>query len=114
MGMKKKMQKIGKSLKDRRNMQKAKTAVKESLKKAMAKIKQVEKKLKDPRTRERARAELIKLKARVRKLKADYRRAEKKAVHYTQENPKKALAIAAAVGVLAGTLLAALTSRKKS
>ncbi len=114
MGIQKKVQKIGKNLKNNRDVQKAKVAVKKSLEKAMAKIKEVEKKLKDPRTRERARAELVKLKAQVRQLKLKYRQAEKKALRYTQENPKKALAIAAGIGVLAGALLAALASRKKS
>jgi ElaB/YqjD/DUF883 family membrane-anchored ribosome-binding protein len=112
MGLKRKVQKLGRDLKDRRKLAKVKAAVKEKLKAAMAKIRQVEKKLKDPRTRERARAELAKLKAKVRQLKAKYRQAERKAVRYTQENPKKALAIAAGIGLLAGALLA-VASRKK-
>jgi ElaB/YqjD/DUF883 family membrane-anchored ribosome-binding protein len=113
MGMKKRMKKFGRDLQDRRKQEKVKKAVKASLKKAMIKIRQVERKLKDPRTRERAKTEMARLKAKVCILKTDYKKAERKAVRYTQENPKRALAIAAAVGVLAGTLLSAFRSVKK-
>jgi ElaB/YqjD/DUF883 family membrane-anchored ribosome-binding protein len=47
------------------------------------------------------------------KLKEKFNGYEQKALHYVEENPKKALAIAAAAGVLAGALLGSFRKKKK-
>jgi len=112
MGIKNKVRKFKHDLGDPRKRAHAKEVLQARLKETMNHIKRLEKKLKDPKTRAQVRAEIARLKTRYRHLKLEYQKADRKAVRYTQKNPRKALAIAAAVGVLAGTLFSAFKKKK--
>ncbi len=91
---------------------KMKKKIMEKLAAGKKKIQDLEKYIRSGEAGEQVSVELKKAKAQLEKLKAQYKETEKKAVEYVQANPKKALVAAAAVGILAGTLLAALRSSK--
>jgi ElaB/YqjD/DUF883 family membrane-anchored ribosome-binding protein len=101
------------SVKEKKTRQKIKAEIKRRLQQAKKKIKWLEAQLKSPKNRARVKAEIEKAKKKLAVLKIKYKEQEKKALEYTQNNPKKALAVTAAIGVLAGTVIAAFLRRKK-
>lgn len=91
---------------------KIKKQITEKLAAGRQKIQDLEKYIRTGEAGEQISVELKKAKAQLETLKAKYKENEEKALEYLHENPKKALLIAAAVGVVAGTVLSALRSGK--
>ncbi len=91
---------------------KMKKQIMEKLAVGKKKIQDLEKYIRTGEAGEQISVELKKAKVQLEKLKEQYKQTESKALEYVQANPKKALLAAAAVGILAGTVLAALRSSK--
>lgn len=87
-------------------------------KEALKKIKHFKESLQDKRTQEVVKKKVVlgikKGKAKLTKWKGQFQDGEKKAVAFTKSNPRKALAVAAAAGIVAGTTLAMLRRKKKA
>ena len=98
---------------DKAAQEKIKKQVAEKLAQGREKMKELERKIQSGEAREEITAGLKRAKAELKKLKAQYGKHEKRALDYAKKNPKRALLAAAAVGILAGTVLAALRSSKK-
>ncbi|HET9869941.1 MAG TPA: hypothetical protein VFR02_05535 [bacterium] len=98
---------------DKAAQAKLRKQVAQKLAQGRSKIQELEKKIRSGEAGREITAELKKAKAKLEKLKAQYKVQEKKAMDYVQKNPKKAVLAAAAVGLLAGAVLAALKSSKK-
>ncbi len=64
----------------------------------------LENQIKDEKNHKKLQMKLEDAKKKIAHLKKTYVEFEKKAVHYTEENPKKALAIATVAGILAASL----------
>jgi ElaB/YqjD/DUF883 family membrane-anchored ribosome-binding protein len=110
--MKDKLNDFKRKMQDKKNQARIKAQVEKALKEGKAKIEWLEKQMKDPENHAKVRAEIAKAKAQLNDMKAKYKEKEKKAVEYTKANPKKALAVAAAAGILAGTLMGAFKKRR--
>ncbi len=91
---------------------KMKKQIMEKLAVGKKKIQDLEKYIRTGDAGEQITVELKKAKVQLEKLKGQYKESEAKALGYVHENPKKALLAAAAVGILAGTVMAALRSGK--
>ncbi len=91
---------------------KLKKQIMEKLAMGKKKIQDLEKAVRSGEAGEQITQELKKAKVQLEKLKEQYKQSEAKALEYVHENPKKALLAAAAVGILAGTVIAALRSSK--
>lgn len=98
---------------DKAAQERIKRRVVEKLAQGRAKMRELEKKIQSGEAREEITAGIKKAKSQLKKLKTQYSKHEKRALDYAKKNPKRALLAAAAVGVLAGTVLAALRSAKK-
>jgi ElaB/YqjD/DUF883 family membrane-anchored ribosome-binding protein len=97
---------------DKAAQAKIKKQIAEKLAVGRKKIQELEKYVRSGEAGEKITAELKKAKAQLEVLKEKYKESEEKALEYVHENPKKALLIAAAVGVVAGAVLSALRSEK--
>jgi hypothetical protein len=68
------------------------------------KLKWLEDQINDEKNHEKLKAQVENVKEKVTELKETFVRFEKKAVDYTEKNPKKALAMATTAGLLAASL----------
>ena len=110
--MKEKLNDFKKKMQDKQTQARIKAEVERLLKEGRKQIDWLETQMRDPKNHERVRAEIEKARAQFDELKTKYKAKEKQAVEFTKANPKKALAVAAAAGVLAGTLMGAFKKRK--
>ncbi len=92
--------------------------IKEKIKKHLIagkeKLRWLENQIGDEKNHKNLRLKLDEAKEKIAHLKRKYDEFEKKAVHYTEKNPKKALAIATVAGILAASLWSAFQDKKTS
>jgi ElaB/YqjD/DUF883 family membrane-anchored ribosome-binding protein len=88
-------EKIQKSFKDE---------IQKHLAQGKAKLNWLETQIADEKNHQKLQAQLENVKEKVTELKETFIRFEKKAVDYTEKNPKKALAMATTAGLLAASL----------
>jgi len=91
-------------LTDKKEQQKLKNQVQKHLSQGKSKLIWLEKKGTDDFERSQK---------NLHKLKDKFDSYEQKALHYVEENPKKALAMAAAAGIVAGAVLDSFRKKKK-
>jgi ElaB/YqjD/DUF883 family membrane-anchored ribosome-binding protein len=91
---------------------KAQEAVGVALKQGRETLLRYEKELSNPATRRRLREQWKHAKADLGLLKTELKKRERQAVSYAKRQPEKALAAAAAVGIAAGIVVAALRRRR--
>ena len=91
-----------------------KSQVQKHLTQGKNKLVWLDRQISDEKNRQKLRAEFEKSKTMIGKLKKRFDHYEEKTVHYTEKNPKKALAIAVTAGILAGTLLRSFSKNKKT
>jgi ElaB/YqjD/DUF883 family membrane-anchored ribosome-binding protein len=91
-------------LNDKKEQQKLKNQVQKHLSQGKSKLIWLEKKGAD---------DIERSKNSLHKLKEKFDGYEQKALHYVEENPKKALVMATAAGVLAGAFLDSFRKKKK-
>ena len=94
--------------------EKMKDQIREHLSLGKEKLIWLENQIKDEKNHEKLQMKLEDARKKVTKLKETYDRFEKKAVHYTEKNPKKALAIATVAGILAASLWNAFQRKETS
>jgi ElaB/YqjD/DUF883 family membrane-anchored ribosome-binding protein len=86
--------------------------IQKHLKRGKIKLIRLERELTSGNRRQKLKAEFEKMKVTLVKLKNKFAHYEKMAVQYTQQNPKKALALASAAGILAGSLWSSFRTRR--
>jgi len=74
----------------------------------------LENQIRDKKNHATLQLKLEEAKEKIAHLKETYDRFEKKAIHYTEKNPKKALVIASVAGILAASLWNAFQKKKTS
>jgi ElaB/YqjD/DUF883 family membrane-anchored ribosome-binding protein len=97
-----------------KNEKEIKEKIKKHLSDGNEKLRWLENQVNDEKNHQYLRLKLEEAKAKIVKLKKTYAGFEKKAVHYTEKNPKKALAIAGAAGLLAASLWNVFQGQKTS
>lgn len=112
-------ERLGRKMKDARERlmdpgerRRLKAEVTARLKKGKETLRALEKKYNTPENRAKVVAKWKEAKTRVARAKKEFLKKERQAVAYTQRNPEKALAVAAAAGALAGALYTVLHRKK--
>jgi ElaB/YqjD/DUF883 family membrane-anchored ribosome-binding protein len=75
-------------------------------------LKKLETELRKPENRQKAEEKIKLAKAKLAKLKAEFLKRQTQAKAYTENNPEKALAVAAAAGALVGAFWVAVRRKK--
>ena len=104
---------IKKSLPAEKIQWKVKSQIQKHLSQGKSKLIWLERQIMDEKNRQKLKAEFEKTKEKLVKLKKKFDHYEEKAVLYTEKNPKKALAMAIAAGILAGTLWNSFHKKKQ-
>jgi ElaB/YqjD/DUF883 family membrane-anchored ribosome-binding protein len=112
MGVKDRFEELKKKVLDKDTQKRVKAEIDKGLKKAKEAIDKVEKELKDPENQARVENSVRDAKAKLNKLKLEFKVNKARAVTFTKAHPEKALAAAAAAGALAGVILAALKRKR--
>lgn len=94
--------------------EKMKDQIRKHLNQGKEKLIWLENQIKDEKNHEKLQMKLEDARKKISNLKETYDRFEKKAVHYTEKNPKKALAIATVAGILAASLWNAFQHKENS
>lgn len=100
-------------LTDKKEQQRLKSQVQKHLSQGKSKLIWLEKQVTDEKKLQKIKDELEKSKKNLHNLKEKFDRYEQKALHYVEENPKKALAMATAAGVVAGAFWNSFRKKKK-
>lgn len=90
-----------------------KNQIQKHLSEGKSKLIWLESQITDEKKRKKLITEFEKTKEKLVKMKKKFDQYEEKAVQYTEKNPKKALAMASAAGLLAGTLWASFHGKKQ-
>lgn len=90
----------------------AQAAIREALAKGKAALQRFEKELAQPQTQARLEDQWRTAKADFKHLKAELKLKERQAVAFAKRKPEQALALATAVGLAGGIMVAALRRRK--
>ena len=85
--------------------------IQERLKQGKIKLIRLERQITGKNNRQKLKAKIEGMNVTLARLKKKFAHYEEKAVQYTQKNPKKALAIATAAGILAGSLWGSFRTR---
>ena len=103
---------LKKALLDKKNQEWAKTEIRKRIAEGKEKLEKLEAKLRDPKIRKTLEKKAVEYKKKALALKVKIKAEAKKAEGHIRRNPKKAVATAAAVGVLVGALWAAFHKKK--
>src|ERR1700677_2372515 len=88
--------------------------IQQHLNQGREKLAWLENQINDEKNHQKLQFKLAEAKEKIAGLKKTYTEFEEKAVHYTEKNPKKALAIATVAGILAASLWNAFQKKKTS
>jgi hypothetical protein len=89
-----------------------KSKIQKHLTEGKEKLVLLEKQIISGKNGQKLKADLEKAKEKLMKFKKAFDHYEEKAVHYTEKNPKKALAMATAAGILAATIFLYFKKKK--
>jgi ElaB/YqjD/DUF883 family membrane-anchored ribosome-binding protein len=92
--------------------EKLKNQIQKHLSLGKEKLTWLENQISDEKNHKKLQLKLEEAQKKIAHLRETYNRFEKKAVHYTEKNPKKALAIASVAGILAASLWNAFQQKK--
>lgn len=108
------MQKSSANLKakGKKTEQKIKSQIDKHLKQGKSKLMWLEDKIMGEKSRLKIQAQLDKSKQKLNQIKKKFNEYEERAVEYTEKNPKKALAMATAAGILVGTVVSSFREKK--
>jgi ElaB/YqjD/DUF883 family membrane-anchored ribosome-binding protein len=112
MGVKERLSELKRKVLDKRTQERVKAEIEKGLGKAKELIEKAEKELKDPENQARLENDLRDAKAKIEKVRLEFKVHKARAVTYTKAHPEKALAAAAAAGALAGVILAAMKRKR--
>jgi|GEM_PF-1671767 ElaB/YqjD/DUF883 family membrane-anchored ribosome-binding protein len=99
---------------DKDMKEKLKNQIQKQLSLGKEKLTWLENQISDEKNHKTLQLKLEEARKKVAHLRETYNRFEKKAVDYTEKNPKKALAIASVAGILAASLWNAFQKKKTS
>jgi ElaB/YqjD/DUF883 family membrane-anchored ribosome-binding protein len=94
--------------------QNLKNEIQKHLSQGKEKLDWLENQITDEKNHKHLQMKLEEAQKKIAELKKNYTEFEKKAVHYTEKNPKKALAIATVAGILAASLWNAFQRKETS
>jgi ElaB/YqjD/DUF883 family membrane-anchored ribosome-binding protein len=92
--------------------EKLKNQIQKHLSQGKEKLTWLENQISDEKNHKKLKLKLEEAQKKIAHLRETYNDFEKKAVHYTEENPKKALAIASVAGILVASLWNAFHQKK--